>query len=62
MGASGATPLNLVLAGAATSAILSSLVVAVMIPRTNVMDQFRFWQVGSVGAGSWDAIQLFIPF
>ncbi|MEC1177928.1 iron ABC transporter permease [Metasolibacillus meyeri] len=62
MGASGATPLKLVLAGAATSAILSSLVVAVMIPRTNVMDQFRFWQVGSVGAGNWDAIQLFIPF
>lgn len=62
MGASGATPLKLVLAGAATSAILSSLVVAVMIPRTNVMDQFRFWQVGSVGAGSWDSIQLFIPF
>lgn len=62
MGASGATPLKLVLAGAATSAILSSLVVAVMIPRTNVMDQFRFWQVGSVGSGSWDAIQLFMPF
>lgn len=62
MGASGATPLKLVLAGAATSAILSSLVTAIMIPRTNVMDQFRFWQVGSVGAGSWDAIQLFIPF
>lgn len=62
MGSGGATPLKLVLAGAATSAILSSLVVAVMIPRTNVMDQFRFWQVGSVGSGSWDAIALFIPF
>lgn len=62
MGASGATPLKLVLAGAATSAILSSLVVAIMIPRTNVMDQFRFWQVGIVGSGNWDAIQLFIPF
>lgn len=62
MGASGATPLKLVLAGAATSAILSSLVVAVMIPRSNAMDQFRFWQVGSVGASTWDAIQLFIPF
>jgi len=62
MGSSGATPLKLVLAGAATSAILSSLVVAVMIPRTNVMDQFRFWQVGSVGAGNWDSISLFIPF
>ena len=62
MGGGGATPLKLVLAGAATSAILSSLVVAVMIPRTNVMDQFRFWQVGSVGAGNWDSISLFIPF
>lgn len=57
-----ATPLKLVLAGAATSAILSSLTVAVMIPRTNVMDQFRFWQVGSVGSGGWDTISLFIPF
>lgn len=62
MGSGGATPLKLVLAGAATSAILSSLVVAVMIPRTNVMDQFRFWQVGSVGAGNWDSISLFVPF
>ncbi|MEK4081357.1 MAG: iron ABC transporter permease [Solibacillus sp.] len=62
MGRGGATPLKLVLAGAATSAILSSLVVAIMIPRTNVMDQFRFWQVGSVGSGSWDTITLFIPF
>ncbi|WP_211271757.1 FecCD family ABC transporter permease [Caryophanon latum] len=62
LGASGATPLKLVLAGAATSAILSSLVTAIMIPRTNVMDEFRFWQVGSVGSGSWDNILLFLPF
>lgn len=62
MGSGGATPLKLVLAGAATSAILSSLVTAVMIPRSNVMDQFRFWQVGSVGAGNWDSISLFVPF
>ncbi|WP_419883900.1 FecCD family ABC transporter permease [Peribacillus sp. B-H-3] len=62
MGSGGATPLKLVLAGAATSAILSSLVVAVMLPRSNVMDQFRFWQVGSVGAGNWDSIKTFVPF
>ncbi|MEM5595007.1 iron ABC transporter permease [Niallia circulans] len=55
-------PLKLVLAGAATSAALSSLVMAIMIPRSNVMDQFRFWQVGSVGAGNWDSISIFIPF
>lgn len=62
MGSGGATPLKLVLAGAATSAILSSLVVAVMIPRSNVMDQYRFWQVGSVGSGNWDSIATFVPF
>ncbi|NMO94308.1 FecCD family ABC transporter permease [Paenibacillus lemnae] len=62
MGRGGATPLKLVLAGAATSAALSSLVSAVMIPRSSVMDQFRFWQVGSVGSGSWSVIAAFIPF
>jgi len=62
MGSGGATPLKLVLAGAATSAALSSLVVAIMIPRSNVMDQFRFWQVGSVGSGDWSTISTFLPF
>lgn len=62
LGASGATPLKLVLAGAATSVILSSLVTAIMIPRTNVIDEFRFWQVGSVGAGNWTSVQLLLPF
>jgi len=62
MGRGGATPLKLVLAGAATSVALSSLVTAVMIPRSYVMNQFRFWQVGSVGAGTWDSILLLLPF
>lgn len=62
MGRGGATPIKLVLAGAATSAALSSLVTAIMIPRSYVMDQFRFWQVGSVGSATWDGIKLFIPF
>ena len=35
---------------------------AVMIPRSSVMDEFRFWQVGSVGAGDWNSVSLFIPF
>ncbi|WP_255301115.1 FecCD family ABC transporter permease [Bacillus sp. Marseille-P3800] len=62
MGRAGATPLKLVLAGVATSAALSSLVSAIMLNRTYVMDQFRFWQVGSVGSGSWDSITTFLPF
>ncbi|MCA0972174.1 iron ABC transporter permease [Halobacillus litoralis] len=62
MGRGGATPLKLILAGAATSAALSSLVIAIMIPRSYVMDQFRFWQVGSVGAADWSSVQTFSPF
>lgn len=62
LGRSGATPIKLVLAGAATTAALSSLVIAIMIPRSHVMDQFRFWQVGSVGSATWDGIATFIPF
>ncbi|WP_019154177.1 FecCD family ABC transporter permease [Robertmurraya massiliosenegalensis] len=62
MGRGGATPLKLVLAGAATSAALSSLVSAIIIPRSYVMDQFRFWQVGSVGSGNWSSITTFLPF
>ncbi|XID91463.1 FecCD family ABC transporter permease [Paenibacillaceae bacterium WGS1546] len=62
MGRGGATPIKLVLAGAATSAALSSLVTAIMIPRSYVMDQFRFWQVGSVGSATWSGITTFIPF
>ncbi|KAB8130766.1 iron ABC transporter permease [Gracilibacillus oryzae] len=62
MGRGGATPLKLVLAGAATTAALSSLVMAIMIPKSSVMDQFRFWQVGSVGSASWHSISTFLPF
>lgn len=48
LGYGGATPIKLALAGAATSAALSSLVSAVILPRTEVMNAFRFWQIGSV--------------
>lgn len=61
MGSGGPTPVKLVLAGAATSAVLSSLVSAIIIPRSNVMDQVRRWQVGSVGGASWDDIATFAP-
>lgn len=62
MGRGGATPIKLALAGTAVSAALSSLVNAIIIPRSNVMDQFRFWQVGSVGGASWERIAAFGPF
>ena len=60
-GSGGATPLKLALAGTAVSVALSSLVSIVIMPRNNVMDQFRFWQIGSVGGSSWADITGFLP-
>ncbi|WP_163191631.1 FecCD family ABC transporter permease [Clostridium thermarum] len=56
------TPIKLALSGAATSAVLSSFVSAVILPRSQVMDAFRFWQVGSVSGATWDSITLILPF
>ena len=61
IGSGGATPIKLALAGTAVSAALTSLVTAVILPRGPVMDAFRFWQIGSVGAASWDSIMLAAP-
>ncbi|WP_373566911.1 FecCD family ABC transporter permease [Corynebacterium kozikiae] len=57
----GATPLKLALAGAATAAALSSMVSAVLLPRVEVMDVFRFWQIGSVGGTSWEQLRWAAP-
>ncbi len=62
MGYGGATPIKLALAGAATSAALSSVVSAVILPRTEVMNAFRFWQVGSISGATWEGIYKVLPF
>jgi iron-siderophore transport system permease protein len=62
MGSGGATPIKLALAGTATSAALSSLVSAVVLPRAQAMNDFRFWQVGSVSGATWGGILLVSPF
>jgi iron complex transport system permease protein len=62
IGNGGMTPIKLALAGSATSAVLSSLVSAVILPRSEVMDAFRFWQVGSVSGATWESIRLILPF
>lgn len=56
LGRGGATPLKLALAGAATSAAMSSLVAGIVLPRSDVMDSYRFWQIGSIGGAQWDVI------
>lgn len=62
IGNGGTTPIKLALAGAATSAVLTSLVSAIILPRSDAMDKFRFWQVGSIGGANWDSIKLILPF
>ena len=62
LGRGGATPLKLALAGAASAAAFSSLVSAMLLPRIDVMNAFRFWQIGGVGGASFGSIMLLVPF
>lgn len=62
LGPQGATPIKLALSGSAISIALSSLVSTLMLPNNNVMNSFRFWQVGSLGGASMDNIKILLPF
>jgi iron complex transport system permease protein len=62
IGRGGATPLRLALAGAATAAAFNSLISAILLPRIDVMNVFRFWQIGGVGGASFARIGLVLPF
>ena len=62
LGRGGATPLKLTLAGAATSIALSSMVVAVVLPRNDIAGGVRQWQIGGVGGATFDAIGHALPF
>ncbi|MGX5681097.1 FecCD family ABC transporter permease [Schumannella luteola] len=62
IGRGGATPLKLALAGAATTAACTSLVSAVLLPRVDILETFRFWQIGGVGGATWDRIGIVVPF
>ncbi|MFJ6655771.1 FecCD family ABC transporter permease [Streptomyces sp. NPDC091377] len=62
LGRGGATPLKLALAGAAISAALASLVSAVVLPRNDISDTFRLWQIGGVGGASYPQLGTVVPF
>ena len=62
IGSGGMTPIKLALAGSATSAVLTSLVSVIILPRSEVIDAYRFWQVGSVSGATWESIDLMLPF
>jgi iron complex transport system permease protein len=62
LGRDGATPLKLALAGAATSAALTSFISAVVLPRNDIADGVRSWQIGGVGGGTYASISQVLPF
>ncbi|MFD1211444.1 FecCD family ABC transporter permease [Arthrobacter sp. GCM10027362] len=57
----GSSPVTLVLAGAAVSALCGGLVTAIVLLNEAALDTLRFWQVGSL-AGRTDALPALWPF
>ncbi|WP_308113779.1 iron ABC transporter permease [Arthrobacter sp. ISL-30] len=57
----GSTPITLVLAGAAVTALCSGLVAGIVLLNDTALDTLRFWQVGSL-AGRSDVLSVIWPF
>lgn len=61
-GRGGATPVKLALGGAAINALLVSVTMAVLTTKASALDEFRFWQVGSIAGREADVAQQIWPF
>ncbi len=61
-GRGGASPVKLALAGAAINALLASLIAAVLTTRAATLDEFRFWQIGSLSGRYADVAEQVWPF
>ncbi len=61
-GRDGATPVKLVIAGAALSAALMSWTSGVLLTDRQTMEAFRYWQVGTVGGRDFDVLLTGLPF
>jgi iron complex transport system permease protein len=62
LGRGGATPLKLALAGAATSVALSSMIIAIILPRNDIAGGIQSWQIGGVGGATFTGIVQVLPF
>jgi iron complex transport system permease protein len=60
-GREGATPIKLALAGAAVSAVLGSLITAVLVTSRVSLDALRFWQVGSLAGRGFGILWQVLP-
>ncbi|MEV6476904.1 iron ABC transporter permease [Streptomyces sp. NPDC051657] len=61
-GRGGATPVKLALGGAAINALLVSVTVGILTTNAAALDEFRFWQVGSIAGREADVVQQVWPF
>jgi iron complex transport system permease protein len=61
-GREGATPVKLALAGAAVTAVLSSLTSAIVMTNVAALDVLRFWQVGSLAGRYFPVFWQTLPF
>ncbi|OEJ26327.1 iron ABC transporter permease [Streptomyces agglomeratus] len=61
-GRGGATPVKLALGGAAINALLASVTMAVLTTQAAALDEFRFWQVGSVAGRDAEVVGQIWPF
>ncbi|MBE7731503.1 FecCD family ABC transporter permease [Devosia faecipullorum] len=62
LGREGATPVKLALAGAAITAVLQSIINAILLTSPRTLDEVRFWQVGSLAGRTMDILVQVAPF
>ncbi len=62
LGRGGLTPLNLTIAGAALTALVSSLTTAVLILSQRTLEEIRFWLVGSVAGRDMELLLQVLPY
>ncbi|GGS71391.1 iron ABC transporter permease [Streptomyces tanashiensis] len=61
-GRGGATPVKLALGGAAINALLLSVTTGVLTTRASALDEFRFWQIGSLDGRDTEIVGQIWPF
>lgn len=61
-GRGGATPVKLALAGAAVNALLTAVILGVLTTRAATLDEFRFWQIGSLSGRDAEIAARLWPF
>ncbi|MBW4477634.1 MAG: iron ABC transporter permease [Tolypothrix brevis GSE-NOS-MK-07-07A] len=62
LGRGGATPLNLTIAGAAISSLLTSLTSGILIVSQRTLQEIRFWLAGSLAGVDADIIVQVLPY